>query len=261
MRSSRSSGRTWSARSPERAAPARAAGPRSAPLSVLVAEPGRLPFDPIAEAMRHWREHGWEQAVHGMGVVTSVIRVEQILAGRAEDEVRPFGLTFARYEVLMLLLFSKRGELPLGKIGERLQVAPGSVTNAVSRLERDRLVRRRVNPDDGRGVLAAITPRSGPGTGRHVQAQRLALQRGGPVPVGGRHPVSPTRQAAAADRRLRLSGAGRAGLLDRLPPEDLFSAEKNVVLIAGIPLIAGMEEGVSAGVRRHRFLPRRRTDR
>ena len=94
-----------------------------------------------------------------MGVVTSVIRVEQILAGRAEEEVKPFGLTFARYEVLMLLLFSKRGELPLGKIGERLQVAPGSVTNAVSRLERDHLVRRRVNPDDGRGVLAAITPR------------------------------------------------------------------------------------------------------
>ena len=119
---------------------------------------GHLPFDPIAEAMRHWRAHGWEEAVRGMGVVTSVVRVEQILSGRAEDEVRPFGLTFARYEVLMLLLFSRQGELPLGKIGERLQVAPGSVTNAVSRLERDRLVQRRVNPDDGRGVLAAITP-------------------------------------------------------------------------------------------------------
>jgi DNA-binding MarR family transcriptional regulator len=122
-------------------------------------EPGRLPFDPIVEAMRHWRGHGSEDAVRGMGVVTSVIRVEQILAGRAEAEVRPLGLTFARYEVLMLLLFSKQGELPLGKIGERLQVAPGSVTNAVGRLERDRLVRRRVNPDDGRGVLAAITSR------------------------------------------------------------------------------------------------------
>jgi DNA-binding MarR family transcriptional regulator len=94
-----------------------------------------------------------------MGLVTSVIRVEQILAGRAEDAVRPFGLTFARYEVLMLLLFSGHGELPLGKIGQRLQVAPASVTNAVSRLERDELVRRRVNPDDGRGVLAAITER------------------------------------------------------------------------------------------------------
>jgi DNA-binding MarR family transcriptional regulator len=119
--------------------------------------PGRLPFDPITEAMRHWRGHGWQDATRGMGVVTSVIRVEQILAGRAEDAVRPFGLTFARYEVLMLLLFSQRGELPLGKIGQRLQVGAASVTNAIDRLERDRLVRRRINPDDGRGVLSSIT--------------------------------------------------------------------------------------------------------
>jgi DNA-binding MarR family transcriptional regulator len=120
---------------------------------------GRLPFDPISEAMRQWRSHGWTDATSGMGVVTSVIRAEQILAGRAEDAVRPFGLTFARYEVLMLLLFSKRGELPLGKIGQRLQVGAASVTNAIDRLERDRMVRRRMNPDDGRGVLASITSR------------------------------------------------------------------------------------------------------
>jgi DNA-binding MarR family transcriptional regulator len=120
---------------------------------------GRLPFDPIAEAMAHWRAHGWADATRGMGVVTSVIRAEQILAGRAEDSVRRLGLTFARYEVLMLLLFSGSGELPLGKIGQRLQVGAASVTNAIDRLERDRLVRRRVNPDDGRGVLASITKR------------------------------------------------------------------------------------------------------
>jgi DNA-binding MarR family transcriptional regulator len=119
----------------------------------------RLPFDPITEAMRHWRAQGWTDATRGMGVVTSVIRAEQILAGRAEEAVRPFGLTFARYEVLMLLLFSQHGELPLGKIGQRLQVGAASVTNAIDRLERDRLVRRRVNPNDGRGVLAAITAR------------------------------------------------------------------------------------------------------
>jgi DNA-binding MarR family transcriptional regulator len=120
---------------------------------------GRLPFDPVSEAMRHWRSHDWTDAARGMGVVTSVIRVEQILGGRAEDTVRPFGLTFARYEVLMLLLFSRRGELPLGKIGQRLQVGAASVTNAIDRLERDRLVRRRINPNDGRGVLAVLTKR------------------------------------------------------------------------------------------------------
>ncbi|HVT42416.1 MAG TPA: MarR family transcriptional regulator [Acidimicrobiales bacterium] len=118
-----------------------------------------LPFDPIAEAMRQWRSHGWGDAAPGVGVVTSAVRVQQILAGRAEAVVRPFGLTFARYEVLMLLLFSARGEMPLGKIGERLQVGAASVTNAIDRLERDRLVRRRPNPDDGRGVLAVLTAR------------------------------------------------------------------------------------------------------
>jgi DNA-binding MarR family transcriptional regulator len=119
----------------------------------------RLPFDPIAEAMRQWSNHEWADAAQGVGVVTSVVRAEQILSGRAEETVRPFGLTFARYEVLMLLVFAQQGELPLGKIGQRLQVGAASVTNAIDRLERDELVRRRVNPEDGRGVLAAITKR------------------------------------------------------------------------------------------------------
>jgi len=118
-----------------------------------------LRFDPIEEGMRQWRAHGWVGAAEGMGVVTSLIRAEQIVASRAEAVVKPFQLTFARYEVLMLLLFSRRGELPLGKIGERLQVHPASVTNAIDRLEEDRFVRRKMNPQDGRGILAAITSR------------------------------------------------------------------------------------------------------
>jgi DNA-binding MarR family transcriptional regulator len=57
----------------------------------------------------------------------------------------------------MLLSFSRKGALPLGKIGERLQVNAASVTNAVHRLEGDGLVTRRSNPDDGRGTLAFLT--------------------------------------------------------------------------------------------------------
>src|ERR1044071_3920998 len=68
-------------------------------------------------------------------------------------------MTFARYEALVLLTFSKAGSLPLSKIGERLMVHPTSVTNTVSRLERAGLVRRMPNPRDGRGVLAEITDR------------------------------------------------------------------------------------------------------
>ncbi len=118
-----------------------------------------LRFDPVEEARRHWEAHGWSDAAAGMAVVTAVMRVQQIFLARTDEVLKPLGLTFARYEVLMLLLFSKRGRLPLGKIGERLQVHAASVTNAIDRLEREGLVERAPNPEDGRGTLARITPK------------------------------------------------------------------------------------------------------
>jgi DNA-binding MarR family transcriptional regulator len=118
-----------------------------------------LPNDPIDLARGNWRAQGWAKAADGMAVVTSIMRVQQVLLARVEAVLRPLGLTFARYEVLMLLRFSRKGSLPVGKIGERLQVHPASVTNAVQRLEQDGHVRRSANPGDGRSVLAEITSR------------------------------------------------------------------------------------------------------
>jgi DNA-binding MarR family transcriptional regulator len=114
--------------------------------------------DPIELARRNWIDAGWGDAADGMAFVTSLVRVQQLVLGRIEELLRPHGLTFARFEVLRLLAFSRRGVLPVGKVGERLQVHPASVTNAVQRLEDAGLVERSANPADGRSVLAAITP-------------------------------------------------------------------------------------------------------
>lgn len=119
---------------------------------------GGLPFDPIAEAKRHWVANGWSDAADGMALVTSVMRVQQLFNVRVDRVLRPLGLSFARYEVLMLLRFSREGKLPLGKIGTRLQVQPGAVTNAVDRLEADGLVERRPHLVDGRTTLAVLSP-------------------------------------------------------------------------------------------------------
>jgi DNA-binding MarR family transcriptional regulator len=113
--------------------------------------------DPIKLAMANWESRGWDDEVVGMAVVTSVMRVWQLLNAQVEAALRPLDLTFSRFEVLMLLSFSRTGALPVGKVGERLQVHPASVTNAVERLEREGLVERRPNPNDRRGVLAVIT--------------------------------------------------------------------------------------------------------
>lgn len=116
-----------------------------------------LPVDPIAEARRLWAEHGWEDAAPGMAAVTSIMRAHQILLQRIDEQLRDLDLTFARYEVLMLLHFSRRGALPLSVVGSRLQVHPTSVTSAVDRLEAQALVRRTPHPTDRRTKLAELT--------------------------------------------------------------------------------------------------------
>jgi DNA-binding MarR family transcriptional regulator len=116
-----------------------------------------LPFDPILEARRQWAVHGWPDSADGMAAVTSIIRAQQIYLARVDQVLRPLGLTFARYEVLMLLVFSRAGSLPLNKMGARLQVHPTSITNAVDRLVAQDLLRRVPHPTDGRTTLAEIT--------------------------------------------------------------------------------------------------------
>lgn len=129
----------------------------------------RLPFDPIDEARRNWEAHGWDDG-EVMAAVTSVMRAHQILIAAVNRLLAPLGLTFSRYEVLVLLVFSRRGALPLGKIGERLQVHAASVTNAIDRLEGAGLVRRVPHPTDGRAILAEITEE---GRGRVEQATEV----------------------------------------------------------------------------------------
>lgn len=116
-----------------------------------------LPLDPIAEARRQWVAHGWRDAAAGMAAVTSITRAQQLLQRRIDDELRDLDLTFARYEVLMLLHVSRRGSLPMGVVGSRLQVHPTSVTSAVTKLEAQGFVRRERHPTDGRAKLAVLT--------------------------------------------------------------------------------------------------------
>lgn len=92
-----------------------------------------------------------------MAAVTSVMRVQQILLAQLNAILRDHRLTFPRYEALMLLSFTRDGALPLGKLGERLQVHRTSVTNIVDKLEQDGFVRRVPHESDRRATLAEVT--------------------------------------------------------------------------------------------------------
>jgi DNA-binding MarR family transcriptional regulator len=148
-----------------------------------------LRFDAIAEARRQWESHGWPEP-QAMTAVTSIMRVQQIILARVDAVLRPFELTFARYEALVLLYFSRTGSLPLGKMGERLMLHPTSVTNIVDRLEHQGLIRRLRHPTDRRTTLAEIT-------------------------TEGREVVERATKAAAGDAALGMSGLSDREL-DRL---------------------------------------------
>lgn len=114
-------------------------------------------MDPIAEARRQWIAHGWSDSADGMAAFSSVMRVQQIMYNRVDAVLKPFGLSYARLELLRLLSFSRDGALPLASASARLQVHPTSITNVVDRLERDGLLRREKHPSDGRATLAVLT--------------------------------------------------------------------------------------------------------
>lgn len=114
-------------------------------------------IDPIAEAQRQWEAHGWGHAAPGMTMVTQLVRVQQLLQSRIDAVLRPFNLSFARYEILRLLAFSRAGSMPMTRLGSLLQVHAASVTSAVTRLEAQGFVMRVRDADDRRIVRASIT--------------------------------------------------------------------------------------------------------
>lgn len=117
-----------------------------------------LRIDPIAEAKRQWSSHGWDEAAAGMAVYTSIMRVHQLMLSDVEQALKPMNLSFARYELLRLLAFTREGRMPMSSVVSRLQVHPASVTSIVDRLVLDGYAGRESHPTDGRATMLVITP-------------------------------------------------------------------------------------------------------
>ncbi|MEW5810617.1 MAG: MarR family transcriptional regulator [Actinomycetota bacterium] len=78
-------------------------------------------------------------------------------------------LTLNDVRLLDLLAGSPAGAARMGDLAESLMSLPSRVTRQINRLEKQGLVTRGASPDDGRGVLANITP---PGRDALASAQQ-----------------------------------------------------------------------------------------
>ena len=111
--------------------------------------------DPVEEAVRHWREHHPE--TERFRALTSLVRAYSVAMREVEALLRPTDLNLSRFEILLVLSFTRRGVLPISRLKEALMIHGSSVTYLVDRLEHSGLVEREPDADDRRVVRVRLT--------------------------------------------------------------------------------------------------------
>ena len=81
-----------------------------------------------------------------------------LLIDRLDDDLRRnHGISMTEYEILVRLSESPDRKLRMAQLADALAHSRSRVTHTVARLEKADLVERRTSPEDGRGVVCAMT--------------------------------------------------------------------------------------------------------
>jgi DNA-binding MarR family transcriptional regulator len=103
---------------------------------------------------------GWLPAIEGVDPATILIimwagRLSRRVDAFYQEALRSHGLKYSDYAVLSLLGFS--GAMSPKRLNAYLAITSGGLTKAIQRLEKQQLVRREPDPEDGRGTLVSLS--------------------------------------------------------------------------------------------------------
>jgi DNA-binding MarR family transcriptional regulator len=87
-------------------------------------------------------------------MLACTVRVENTIRSRLRSS---FGITLPRFDLMAQLERQPEG-LRMGELSRRMMVTGGNVTGIVAQLERERLVARVLDPEDGRAFVVRLTP-------------------------------------------------------------------------------------------------------
>lgn len=114
--------------------------------------------DPVDDILEQWSEERPELDTASLGVVIRVLSLYRSFQRQATAALQPLGLELHEYDVLAAL---RRQGKPYGLAASALAaetgMSTGAMTNRVDRLEGRRLVRRRADRADRRGVNVSLT--------------------------------------------------------------------------------------------------------
>ncbi|WP_322544790.1 MarR family transcriptional regulator [Rhodococcoides fascians] len=88
--------------------------------------------------------------------VAAVLRAQKALSSHLDSTLRPLGLSFARYEVLTLIV-AANGPLPIMRIVRALDRHPTTVGTFIDGLESAGWIEREANRSDRRSTLVVVT--------------------------------------------------------------------------------------------------------
>ncbi|MCC7452391.1 MAG: MarR family transcriptional regulator [Anaerolineae bacterium] len=89
-------------------------------------------------------------------LVGLLTHVQQTVTKEAEDALKPYNLSQAKYNILYEL-YHAGGRLPFSVLVERIGCVRSNITGLVDRLQEDNLVRRVDHPEDRRMLFAELT--------------------------------------------------------------------------------------------------------
>lgn len=89
--------------------------------------------------------------------IAALFRLVEVIRIKADDALRPMGINFARYEFLALIEAAPDRAIAMKTAAAELNLPPATVTHTVTQLEKQGLVRRMRDPEDGRGILVGTS--------------------------------------------------------------------------------------------------------
>jgi DNA-binding MarR family transcriptional regulator len=90
--------------------------------------------------------------------VNALLMLNRIVQTGLDTELRQaHGLAVTEFDVLITLFNAPDSRLRMTALADRVLLSPAGLTHLVTRLERDGLVRREVDPNDGRKWFAVLT--------------------------------------------------------------------------------------------------------
>jgi DNA-binding MarR family transcriptional regulator len=90
--------------------------------------------------------------------VNALLSLHRTVVEELDSRLRhEHGLAVTEFDALITLFNAPEGRLRMTALAEQVLLSPAGTTHLVTRLERDRLLRREVDPTDGRKWFAVLT--------------------------------------------------------------------------------------------------------